>query len=169
MKTKNLKKNGFTLLETLLALGIMGTSLFLLVNAWTGSFGRLEKTQLSFEVASLLERKMGELERKYRGRPLAEIPEDEETGDFGEEYPKYSWKVQAKNLELPNLAPLLTAESNEPPPQEVLSALQTFSETLSKSVKEVKLTIYYKHPKRTQDYSISTYFVDYENELNLGF
>ena len=85
-----MKKNGFTLIETVIAMVILSSGLLLLANSWSGSFMRVRKTQLSTEVSALLERKMTEVEMEYTGKPLESIPEEKED-DFGSEYAQYSW------------------------------------------------------------------------------
>ncbi len=70
------KNHGFTLLEALLAMAILSTALLLLANSWSASFNRVKKTQLNFELSTLLDRKMSELIREYAGKPITEIPEE---------------------------------------------------------------------------------------------
>lgn len=157
---------GFTLLEVVLAMTIMASGLMLLVQTWGGSFVRMERSQTAFEVAALLERKMTDFELKYRGKPLEEI-QDAEEGEF-EGFPQYAWKMESKKLEFPNLAAALYSRDGGVD-QITAGLIQNFSETLSQSVKEVVVTVTYtKAGKKPKDYSITTYFVDYEKSLNLG-
>lgn len=161
------KKNGFTLLETMIAVVIMGTGLLLLANSWTSSFSRVRKTQLTFEVASLLERKMTEIELEYRGKPLTEIPEEREDS-FGDEYPQYTWKLNSQDLAIPDVSSTLSAQDGGVD-QFTASLVKQLTEGLSKAVKEVTLTVVYKPPQgKTLEYTITTYFVDYDKELNFG-
>lgn len=157
---------GFTLLETMIAMMIMAAAILLLANSWSGAFMRVKKTQLSFEISSLLERKMVEIETKYRGKPLDEISEEEE-GDFGEDYPQYAWKLSSKKLEFPDLSASLIAREGGAD-QMLTNIIHQLSEQISKSVKEVTVTVIYKQPKKNLEYSLTTYFVDYDKELNLG-
>lgn len=163
------KSSGFTLIETMMALVILSSALILLTNAWSGSIMRLQKTQLIFEVSALLERKMAEVEIQYRGKPLTEIPE-EAADTFGEEYPQYSWKLTSKQLELPDLSASIIAQSGGGgADQMLLSMVKQLSEGLSKAIKEVTVTVIYK-PERGKgaEYSVTTYFVDYEKEITFG-
>lgn len=160
------RPKGFTLLEVLLALALLGSSLVLLANAWLGSFARLDKTQMSFEVASLLDRKMVEIDRLYRGKSLDEI-KDEDAGDFGEEFPQYSWTMKSRKLEMPDLAILMASENNSFPP-EVVSAFRNLREAFSQAIKEVQVNIIFKAPKKNLEFSATTYFVNYDQELQLG-
>ena len=102
-------QRAFTLLEVLLAMVLLSAALMLLANSWSAAFNRVKKTQISFELASLLERKMNDFERKYKGKPLSEI-QDSEEDDFGDEYPQYSWNMKSKKFEFPDIASTLTAK-----------------------------------------------------------
>lgn len=127
---------------------------------------RIKKTQHAFEISALLERKMVEIETKYRGKPLEEISEEEE-GDFGEEYPQYSWKLSSKKLDFPDIASTLIAREGGAD-QMLLNIVRQLSDQISKSVKEVTVTVIYKQPKKNLEYSLTTYFVDYDKEMSIG-
>lgn len=126
---------------------------------------RIRKTQLSTEVAALLERKMTEVELEYSGKSLDSIPEEKED-DFGSEYPQYAWKMESKEFQVPDISATLTAQaggSNEL----ALMLMKTLTEHLSKSVKEVKVTIIYKGAKKPLQFSATQYFVDYDRDIQL--
>ncbi len=160
------RARGFTLLETVIAMTIMASGLMLLVQTWGGSFVRMSRAQSSFEITALLERKMVDYELKYRGKSLDEIQESEE-GEF-EGYPEYTWKMESKKLEFPNLASALYAQDGGVD-QMTATLISSFSETLSDSVKEVTVTVIHTPAgKKPIPYSVTTYFVDYEKNLNIG-
>ena len=160
-------KSGFTLLETLFAVVIMGTGLLLLSNSWTSAYSRIRKTQLTFEVASLLERKMTEIELEYRGKPLSEIPE-EKTESFGEDYPQYSWTLTSQELAIPDISATMASQEGGVDPF-MASLVKQLTEGLSKAVKEVTVKVTYKPPTgKGLNYSITTYFVDFDKEINFG-
>lgn len=160
-------KKGFTLVEVMIAVMIMSTSLLLLANSWSGAFMRTRKTQQAFEVSALLQRKMAEIEIEYRDKPIEEIPEEKED-NFGDEYPQYSWRLTSKKLEIPDMTSSLFNRDGGVD-ETTLMLVKQLSETLSKSVKEVTVTVVLT-PKtgKTLNYSVTTYFVDYDKPLNLG-
>lgn len=161
-----MKKTGFTLVETVLAMVILSTALVLLANSWGGAFSRVKKTQLNFEVAALLERKMTELQMEYRNKSLDSIPE-ERSEDFGSEYPQYSWKLKSKELELPDLTPLMGGEDGVD--MMVQQFIKQFADNLQKSIKEVRLSVIYKAANgKALEFSITSYFVDYDKNLNFA-
>jgi general secretion pathway protein I len=159
------KKNGFTLIETVMAMVILSSGLLLLANSWSGSFMRIRKTQLSTEVTALLSRKMTEIEMEYQGKPLDSIPEEKED-DFGSEYPLYSWQMESKEFQVPDFSATLTAQSGGED-ELTLTIMKSLAEHLGKSVKEVKVTVIYKGSKKPLKFSATQYFVDFDKDLPL--
>lgn len=124
---------------------------------------RVRKTQLSTEVAALLERKMIEVETKYNGKPLESIPE-EEADDFGSDYPQYSWKMTSKPLEVPNITATMTAQAGGADEMS-LTIMRTLVEHLGNSIKEVKVSVIYSGGKKPLEFSATQYFVNYDKQL----
>jgi general secretion pathway protein I len=160
------KQKGFTLLEALMAMMIFATSLLLLANSWSASFARVKKTQLNFELASLLDRKMNDVIREYTGKPLSDIPEDKEE-DF-DDIPKFSWKMTSKKFEFPDLSASLTARDGGAD-QTTLMIIKQLTEHINKAVKEVTVTILFKpEGGKPLEVSATTYFVDYDRPISMG-
>lgn len=158
-----MNKKGFTLIETIMAMVILSSGLLLLANSWSGSFMRVQKTQTATEVSALLERKMVEIEMEYQGKPLESIPE-EKSDDFGSEYKQYSWKMTSKEFVVPDISATLTAQAGGAN-ELALTVMKTLTEHLSKSIKEVKVTVIFKAGKKPLEYSATQYFVDYDKQL----
>ena len=126
---------------------------------------RVKKTQLSTEVTALLERKMAEVEMEYTGKPLDSIPEEKED-DFGSDYPQYSWKMESKEFEVPDISATLTATDKGNGVDELqLTMMKTLTQHLSKTIKEVKVSIIFKGGKKPLEFSATQYFVDYDKEI----
>jgi len=157
---------GFTLLETLIAVVILASGILLLTSSWSGSFARIRKTQLNQDVAALLERKMAEIDLEYRGKAIDTIPEEKED-DFGTEYPQYRWKLVSRDFQAPNLSSILMSQeggANEM----LMMVIQQLTEHLSKTIKEVKVSVIYSGGKKPLEYSVVTYYVDYNKPLSVG-
>lgn len=164
------RTSGFTLLEVIIAVVIMASGILLIAMSWSGAFHRLRKTQTNTEIVALLERKMAELDAKYKGRPLEAI-QDSEEDDFGSEYPQYSWKMESRKFEMPDLTGYFTAREGGAD-QMTLQTMKIFTEHLKQTIKEVRVTVFYKPPnKPEQSYSITTFYVEYNRPLpipNMG-
>ncbi|MBO9668442.1 MAG: type II secretion system protein [Bdellovibrio sp.] len=158
-----MRNKGFTLIETVLAMVILSTGLLLLVNSWGGSFLFTRKAQQATEVAALLERKMAEIEIQYSGKPLDSIPEEQED-DFGDQYSQYSWKMESKEFEVPDISATLTAKEGGAD-ELSLMMMKTLTQHLSKTIKEVKVTIIFKGGKKPINFSATQYFVDFDKDI----
>ena len=78
---------GFTLLEVMVAMGILATALVVLLQNHGYSVRMSEKARQLTRAAVLARDKMTEIE-------LAGYPEvDEDSGDFGELYPGFRWEI----------------------------------------------------------------------------
>ncbi len=159
---RRLNRKAFTLIEVVLAMMVMASGLFILVNSWAGTYNRLRKTQIQVQIAALLERKVTEIERKYKNKSLESIP-DEEADDFGSEIPGYSWAMKSKKLEIPDLSASLASKEGGTD-SIMMMIMKTFTEHLSKSIKEVQITITYKD-KKPVTAGVTIYIVDYDRPL----
>lgn len=158
-----MRKSGFTLIETLIAMGIIASAVLLLSSAWSGSFASIRKSKINYDVSILLQKKVTEIELEYNGKALTEIPEELED-DFGKDFPDYRWKMTSKQLELPDISASLTSR-DEGANEMALTLFKQLFELLNKSVKEVKVSVYAIDKKKEKEYSVVTYFVDYDQPL----
>lgn len=159
-------QRGFSLVEVLVSLMIFAGAVLALSNAWSGNLMRIRKSAMLNDAAALLERKMVEIEAKYRDKALSEIPEEE--GDsFGSDYPQYRWTMKSQDLKLPDLTPLLVGQ-DEGAAEEVISMVKQLSETISKAVKEVQVTVFVKRGNKEVEFSATQYFVDYNADVTGG-
>ncbi|MBL7555770.1 MAG: type II secretion system protein [Bdellovibrionaceae bacterium] len=163
-KRSRLRQSGFTLLEVLIAMIILASGVMLLAQSWSSSYNRIRKTQKNVEIAALLERKLAETDMKYRGKSIDSIPESE--GDEFEGYPEYSWKLESKKFEMPDLTSILIGRDGGVD-QMMMQLMKRFSEHLSNSIKEVKITVIYKVKEKEFEYSATLLFVDYDKQLPL--
>lgn len=143
---------------------ILSAGVMLLAQSWSSSFNRIKKTQKNVEVAALLERKLAETDMKYRGKSIDSIPETD--GDDFEGFPEYSWKMESKEFEMPDLTSILIGREGGVD-QMMMTLMKQFSEHLSKSIKEVKITVVYKTKGKEFTYSATMLFVDYDKQLPL--
>jgi general secretion pathway protein I len=159
-------RRGFTLIEVLIALVIVAGAIMAAASLWGGNFMRMRKSALQYDVATLLERKMVEIEAKYSAKPLTEIPE-EESGDFGSEYPQYTWKMKTRDLELPDLSAIIIGQK-EGADETLLSMIKQMTEFLNKAIKECKVSVLVKRKGKELEYSAPQYFIDYNKEFMGG-
>lgn len=155
---------GFTLIEVLIALVIIAGGIVALNMGWGNSFLMIRKSTMKYDVATLLERKMTEFEAKYRDKPFNEIPEKEE-GDFENDYPQYRWVMESRDLELPDLTPLLIAQEEEAN-EMLITMMKQMTEYLNKVIKEVRISVFVRgRGGKEAQFSATQYFVDYSKDF----
>jgi len=159
-------QRGFTLIEVLVALMIVAAAIMASSSLWSGNFAVMRKSSLNYDVATILERKMVEIEAKYKDKPLGEVPE-EESGDFGSEFPQFRWKMKSREMEFPDLTPIIMGQSEEPN-EMLISMIKQMTEYLNKTIKEVQVSVFVKRGKREMEFSATQYFVDYTREFAGG-
>lgn len=154
------KQNGFSLIEVLLATIILAGALVALSSSWSGTVFSQNKSGKVQVITSLLKSKSTELEIKYNQVGYSAIPE-EETGDFGTEFPDLSWKAEVRELEFPDLSAIMQAQDGSID-ETTRMVVSQMTEHFSKNVKEMRITISWTAPrKKPVEYSTTTYIVNY--------
>ena len=156
-----MKKQGFTLLEVLVAMAIMVGAVLVLSSSWSGSFTRVRKAQLYNNVAELLERKATEIEILNKDKSLLEITAQE--GDFGPDFPQYRWTFAVQEFVMPDMTTLLT--SGKSASQDVISIMTQLTQALSQSVLEGTVTVYVNAGEKEVQFSVTTYFIDFNKDI----
>ncbi len=158
--------SGFTLIETLIALVITVAAALLMSNAWSSNYLRVRKSAINKNVALLLERKMVEMESKNKGKKTLEISDEE--GDFGDSHPQYRWKFSTQPFEMPDLAPILAKQNPTGVDQTLLTMLSKMREVAGKAILEGTVTVFVKSGQKEISFSVTTYFVDFDSETEIG-
>ena len=153
-------KKGFTLLEVLGSILILSGLIAMVSQVTFGGFRRLKKSQRIEKITFLLKQKMSDIESEYKNQNILNLPAEEE-GSFEEEV-GYRWKFETRQLEMP---PSLTLLSLKGLPQSEmnLQIMELIKEVLVNTVTELKLTVTYEKHQKPIQYSLVSYFVNYED------
>ena len=162
-----MRRNGFSLVEVLVAMMILSGALILIANSWTGNAQRLEKARVNNTLALLLQQKMTEIEIEFRDKSIDEIDE-EKAGEF-EKFPQFKWQMKSQKMEFPDMSSALTSRKGGAD-ELLIQMVKAVAEYINKSVKEVTVTVLYKRNAKSREIknSITTYFVDYSKEIPIG-
>lgn len=97
------RQRGFTLLEVMIALGILFTSLAVLIYRTTANIHTAERAEALGIATDLSRAKMYELEELLLKDGFQEL-DQEERGDFSEEdHKEFEWEAKIEKIELPSL------------------------------------------------------------------
>ncbi|MBE8221555.1 MAG: prepilin-type N-terminal cleavage/methylation domain-containing protein [Bdellovibrionales bacterium] len=158
------KNKGLTLIEVLISVAILVGGAVVISSSWSGTLLKIRKAKIYNEVHYLLQKKMAEVEIKYKNTPVNEIP-DESNGTFKSPYKKYIWQIKSQNMPLPNLKSLIESQNTDEQSQNILL---TAMSGLAKAVKEVQVTVILTNKKNPISYNLATYFVDYKIASKIG-
>jgi len=92
---KQNKANGFTLMEVMIAMAILAIALVAVFQLQSQSISMSTDSRFMTTAALLAQSKMVEAEA---GSTLANHKED---GDFGPDYPQYTWHLEVGDTQLP--------------------------------------------------------------------
>lgn len=168
----NLLKNsqsGFTLLEVLIAMSIMLVSFAAILMVQSTAINSSIKTKHMTVVGMLAKSLMVETERTIEGKTFEEV-QKEEKGTFPEPYQDYSWMKEVKEIEFPQITgskPAAGEDSGEGSDVSTEMLTKLITQFLSKSLREVTITISWKRGTGEQKFSLTTYWVDLNHEFQI--
>lgn len=165
-------EQGFTLLEVLIAMAIMLVAFSSILMVQSGALNASYKARQLNVVAMLAKGKMVETEVAFQGKTFEEFKK-EDHGNFAAPFEDYKWKLEVKEVEFPNLS--LSgpsgkegAEAGQDQNQQMVEMItKMITNYLSKSIREVNVTILWQKGAGTQDYTVSTYWVNLNHEFSL--
>lgn len=174
---KLLRNNlGFTLLETMIALLIMVMAFTAILTVESNSIRASENSRRLNIVRMLAKNKVTEVEQEVEGKAFSEVKK-EDGGSFKSPYEDYRWSSVVKEIEFPNLT-VGAPKSNSGAASSSSSAgsgtggsdiadflTKLLTNFLSKAVREITVTIYWKRGTAEQSFSLSMYWVDLNHEF----
>lgn len=100
-------EKGFTLLEVMLAMAILAIALVAVFQSQSQSISMAGQARFATTASLLAQSKMAEVETMDPG----EINAD--SGDFGDDFPDYSWKVDVTETQVENVKKIEVTVINE--------------------------------------------------------
>lgn len=159
-----MNKKAFTLVEVLLATLVIAGLVAVVATSLGGAGRAYNKSKITVTATQLLQRRIAEFEAKYKDKTVDELKEDE-SGDFGDDYPGFTWSVKTQ----PFILPPITSQ-NEDKAQAAIEDLifKAISQYLEKAVREVLVKVTYKKGKLNFEYTLNSHFIDYTKDMALG-
>jgi len=107
LKVKVNSSSGFTLLEVMLAMAILAIALVAVFQSQSQSISMTGQARFATTASLLAQSKMAEVETM----DPREINAD--SGDFGDDFPDYSWKVDLTETQVENVKKIEVTVTNE--------------------------------------------------------
>lgn len=166
-------QQGFTLLETMIAMAIMMVAFASILMVESASINTAVKTKQMNIVNLLARRAMIEAEHEFTGKKFEEI-QKEKSEQVKPPYENFKMTRTIKEIKFPsfNMQPSEGGSNPEGSQEtgnnfaEQLTKLVT--NFLSKAVREVTVTISWKKGEGEQKFSVSTYWVDLNHDFALS-
>jgi len=168
--TKTRDVRGFTLLETMIALAIMVIAFASILMVESASLNTSVKARQMNVVAMLAKNKMVETEYKFEGKTFDEFKK-EDGGQFDLPYQDYAWKMKVREVTFPAIAAggggKAGGDKDNAGDSDAMLEMITklVTKFLSKSLREVTVTVSWKKGTGEQSYSLTTYWVDLNHEF----
>ena len=164
------QESGFTLLEVIIAMAIMVIALASILSMESSAINASAKAKTLNVVTMLARARMIDTEYMFEGKTFEEVkPED--GGTFDAPYQDYRWTSKIKEVQFPNLVSGAgnKKEGGSGGEDEVMATMgKLVTNFLSKAVREVNVTVYWKKGSGEQSYTLTTYWVDLNHEFSLS-
>jgi len=159
---------GFTLLEVMLAMGIMMitfTSIFMVQNS---SINASVKAKRMNYVSMLARQQMTLFEMEFQGKEFNDVKK-ESSGTFESPYQDYRWKRTVKEIKFPDLGMGQSAKEGESGGKQAADTLgKLVTKFFTAAIREITVTISWKRGPGEQTYTVSSYWVDLNHEFALS-
>ena len=163
-----LNDKGITLLEILLAAGILLTLVTLVVRYQKRAILIMENAKMQLQAKMLLQKKMEESLLELEEKQFSEIDFQSETkGDFGDNYKIFQWKRTIKPFQF-DLEKAYKLINNENTSSLLLEHMDTLSAYIKDSTREVTVTVSWQLQGKPQELKVTTHLVKYNTPLQIG-
>lgn len=164
-------ESGFTLLETLIAMAIMVVAFSSILMVESGSLDASFRAKQLNIVSMLARNTLIETELLIENKAFSEV-KTEESGNYADPYQEFMWKREIKEVEFPSLNTSGgdKQQDNEDPNAKDAgnSIAKLITQFLSKSIREIVVTVSYKKGPGEQKYQIAMYWVNLNNDFSLS-
>ncbi len=160
---------GFTLLEVMIAVGILAIGIGSILVAENNSLDIMMRAKRMTTVAMLAKNAIVEAEREISGKSFTEVKE-EESGQFKAPFQEYRWERKISEVKFPEVLDQSEQKKDEVSTvdENTQRVVKLATNYLSKTTREISVTIKWTENKQEQKYSVSQYWVDLVQPFELS-
>jgi hypothetical protein len=169
----------------MIAIGVLAIGIGAILTAENNSLDVTLRAKRMETVATLAKNTIIEAERELQGKTFEEVKEDS-SGKFDAPYSDYSWTRKIKEITFPNImnpnggganpagassgsgSSSGSADASGTSNPGVEQVVKIATNYLSKSSREVTVTILWTEKKEEQKFTVSQYWVDLNHEFNFS-
>ena len=161
--------SGFTLIEVMIAVGILAIGLGAILIAENNSLDVTFRAKRMTTIAMLAKNALIQAEREISGKSFTEVKE-EDGGQFDAPYQEYRWERKIKEITFHNVLDQSKAKKDEVSSVDENTArvVKIATSYLSKSSREIIVTIKWTDKKEEQKFVVSQYWVDLDHAIDIN-
>ena len=166
---KKYSRSGFTLIEVMIAVGILAIGIGAILSAENNSLNVTLRAKRMTIVAMLAKNSLIEAERAISGKSFTEVKE-EEGGKFDAPFQEYSWERKIKEITFPNILDQSKAKKDEVSKvdENTMRVVKIATSYLSKASREITITIKWTDKKEEQKFVVSQSWVDLDHAIDIN-
>lgn len=160
--------SGFTLLEVMIAVGIIAIGIGAILVAENNSLDVTARAKRMGTVAMLAKNALIQAEREIEGKTFDETKK-ESSGTFDPPFADYKWERKIKEITFPNIMDSAqSGENKEGADPNVERVVKIATKYLSKASREITIKITWIEKKEVQEFNVSQYWVDLAHAFELN-
>jgi prepilin-type N-terminal cleavage/methylation domain-containing protein len=167
-----IKQQGFTLLEVMIAFAIIVVILAAAFTAQSGSLASSTRNRSIIIATSLARNLINEQELKYEGLPMSRLPEKSGPENFPAPNDKIKWTITYSKVDFSALTDLIARatkdEKKSGGDDQSQTILRIFKEYLEKSVRRMTVTIEWPDGGGSSSQTFTQLLVNYDEELSVA-
>jgi len=156
-----MKQKGFSLLELIVAMGILSISIAVISDLYMTSMRRSLRAERMTQATMLVRLKMNEMRLELEKQiSKGEFPSDNkhEEGTFDEPFEEYQWEADIKKVEIP-VPPPPEGEDQDQGMAMMLTVFKMISEKIAESAREITIKVKWQEMEDEQSLSAATHIV----------
>jgi prepilin-type N-terminal cleavage/methylation domain-containing protein len=162
-------RSGFTLIEVMIAVGILAIGIGAILVGENNSLDVSMRAKRMTTVAMLAKNALIQAERDISGKSFTEV-KTEESGKFDPPFQEFSWERKIKEIAFPNIMDQAKEKKDEVSKvdEATVRVVKIATAYLSKSSREITVTIKWVDKKEEQKFVVSQYWVDLDHAIDIN-